>query len=59
VDKDTVVEEEKPVGTEGSAEDPGTSSMSLRDLGLKKPVDYNPHGIINSITGYAVNEFAN
>lgn len=62
VDKDAVIEEEKlevPEGTEGNAEDPGTSSLSLRDLGLKKPVDYNPHGIINSIAGYAVNEFAN
>lgn len=59
VDKDAVIEEEKPEGSEGSAVDPGTSSLSLRDLGLKKPVDYNPHGIINSIAGYAVNEFAN
>lgn len=59
VDKNAVIEEEKPEGTESSVEDPGTSSLSLRDLGLKKPVDYNPHGIINSIAGYAVNEFAN
>lgn len=59
VDKNAVIEEEKPEGTESSAEDPGTSSLSLRDLGLKKPVDYNPHGIINSMAGYLVNEFAN
>lgn len=59
VDKNAVIEEEKPEGTEGNAEDPGTSSLSLRDLGLKKPVDYNPHGIINSMAGYLVNEFAN
>ena len=59
VDKNAVITEEKPEGTESSAEDPGTSSLSLRDLGLKKPVDYNPHGIINSMAGYLVNEFAN
>jgi hypothetical protein len=28
-------------------------------LDLKKPVDLNPDGIINSAIGYVANEFAN
>ena len=46
-------------GSEGNAQAPDLANLSLKDINLKKPIDYNPHGIINSLAGYIVNDVAN
>ena len=42
-----------------TASAPKISELELKKLNLKKPIDYNPDGIINSLAGYIVNEAAN
>ena len=46
-------------GTEIEAEAPDVAELSLKELDLKKPVDLNPNGIVNSLVGYVANEVAN
>lgn len=46
-------------GSAGTAIEPEATDLTLRELQLKKPVDYNPDGIVNSLAGYIANEVAN
>lgn len=45
--------------SETEIEAPDVGELSLKELDLKKPVDLNPNGIINSLVGYVANEAAN
>lgn len=57
--KSEVKSEVEPVGSESKVESPKISDLTLKSLNLKKPVDFNSNGIINSLIGYGVNEIAN
>lgn len=46
-------------GSTGTAVLPEVDDLTLKEFGLRKPVDYNPHGVINSLAGYFANEAAN
>lgn len=46
-------------GSTGTPILPETRDLTLKDLNLQKPVNYNPHGVWHSLTGYFANEAAN
>ena len=50
---------ETRTGTEAEADAPDVTKLSLKKLDLKKPLDLNPNGIVNSLVGYVANEAAN
>lgn len=56
---ETQTTETQPTGSQSNVKAPEAASLSLKDLDLRKPVDLNPDGIINSAIGYVANEFAN
>ena len=43
----------------GNAKPVDADQLRLKQLNLKKPIDLNPDGIVNSLAGYIVNEVAN
>lgn len=45
--------------TEATLKAPESTDLTLKDLNVKKPMDLNPDGIINSIAGYVTNAVAN
>lgn len=45
--------------TEATLKAPESTDLTLKDLNVKKPVDLNPDGIINSLAGYVTNAVAN
>lgn len=45
--------------SQGIVEAPEVSDLTLKELNLRKPLDLNRNGIINSLTGYIANEVAN
>lgn len=46
-------------GSTGTPVLPEIKDLTLKDLNIKKPIDWNPHGVWNSLTGYFANEAAN
>jgi hypothetical protein len=50
---------EVKTGSETEIKAPDVAELSLKELDLKKPVDLNPNGIVNSLVGYVANEAAN
>jgi hypothetical protein len=62
VDKNAETSSVTPEGnktTEGAVEVPKIEDLTLKDLNLQKPIDWNPHGVLNSVAGYFANEAAN
>lgn len=53
------VETEVKTGSETEIKVPDVTELSLKELDLKKPLDLNPNGIVNSLVGYVANEAAN
>lgn len=45
--------------SQGNAAAPTVEALTLKQSNLKKPVDFNAHGVINSLVGYIANEVAN
>lgn len=56
---ETKTTETQTTGSQSNTQAPEVAGLSLKELNLKKPVDLNPDGIINSAIGYVANEFAN
>ena len=53
------IETEVKTGSETEIKAPDVAELSLKELDLKKPLDLNPNGIVNSLVGYIANETAN
>lgn len=46
-------------GSQSNVEPLEIDNLTLKELNLRKPIDFNPDGIINSLAGYVANEAAN
>lgn len=56
---ETKTTETQPAGSQSNVKAPEVASLSLKEMDLRKPVDLNPDGIVNSLAGYVANEVAN
>lgn len=56
---ETKTTETQPTGSQSNVKAPEAAGLSLKELDIRKPVDLNPDGVVNSVIGYAANEFAN